>query len=166
MNRGAYPPHRHLDDDASGDILPMRLRSDFVLGAFMNAYVSHGGLATSSEIVHPLRSFWCQPLSMVATWIVHRRVLSLPWRSQLLLPLFQFVRPRMTLLPEVSALVSKLGDCMEDESVASWLVTPNAWLRSELPIDVVLSDPEVGIEGADHDRLVLIDRRVHLGRAH
>src|ERR1700761_6678040 len=110
MSRDAYL--QNLNDEAAGGGVPMRRRSDIALADLMNAYASHSGLAPSSEIVHMMRPFWRQPLSMVATWIVHRRVLSISWRSQLLLPLFQFVKPRMTLLPEVSASVSKLGDCM------------------------------------------------------
>ena len=58
--------------------------------AMSRAYARSGGLASGDEIARRLRRREAQPLSTIARWIVDRRIVSLDWQSQMLIPLFQF----------------------------------------------------------------------------
>jgi Protein of unknown function (DUF2384) len=137
----------------------MRRRDDVAVATLISDYDAHGGLATADELVRLMRPHWRQPISVLARWIVGCRLVSFPWRSQILLPRFQFVRPRMTPNEAASDAARALGECMQDEAVARWFVAPNAALAGAPPVDVLLSDPDAVVEAAHEARSALAGRR-------
>ncbi len=138
---------------------PMRRGTDVSVARLMAAYDVHGGLATSDEVVFLMRPHWRQPVSVLAKWIVNRRLVSFSWRDQLLLPRFQFERPHMTPYKAVADSAFELGEYLEDQCVARWFVEPNRSLRQARPIDALHSDPDSVVEAAQAVRVALIDKR-------
>ena len=117
-------------------------------------YGLHGGLASGDEVAWRMRRHWDQPISLVAKLIVRREVVSLVWRSQLLLPLFQFTMRDMRVLPVVRDVLCELTGVFDDWEIASWIARPNALLRNERPVDLVSIDDEGLVQAARTDRFV------------
>lgn len=138
---------------------PARRRDDAVLSELMDRYGAHGGLASTDEIIGLMRPWWRQPISMLAKWIVGRKVVSFAWRTQILLPLFQFERPRMTPHQGVAEAALELADLMDDEGLAAWFVRPSEWLAQAVPIDRVVSNPDAVAAAARDTRVALMVRR-------
>lgn len=137
----------------------IRRRDDVAMSELLDRYGEQGGLAATPDVVGLMRPCWRQPISMLSHWIVGRRVVSFASRGQILLPLFQFLRPRMTphdCIQEVSAL---LDDLVDDEGLATWFVRPSAWLGQAMPVDRVVADPRAVLEAARRTREQLTARR-------
>lgn len=132
--------------------IPGRRRDDARLSTLMSSFGDLGGLVSSDEVVSLMRPYWRQPISMLARWIVTQQLVSFDWRGQLLLPLFQFERPRMTPRKSVVDAVRVLAEVLDGEAIALWFVEPNAWLRDEKPVLVALSEPAALLEAALHAR--------------
>lgn len=137
----------------------MRRRDDLAVVRLIADYDAHGGLATSDEVVLLMRPYWRQPVSTLAKWIVNRQLVAFSWRDQLLLPLFQFARPRMAPRAAVSDSALELGEYLEDQGVARWFVEANRSLHQATPVDVLLSDPDSVVEAARATRVALADER-------
>jgi hypothetical protein len=58
-----------------------------VVAAF---FAARGGLKSGDEVVALMRKHFDQPISVLAHWIVERKLLSLRLNGQLLIPMFQF----------------------------------------------------------------------------
>jgi len=152
--------HRGHVEPADGVFgCPMRRRDDVYLSSLMDSYGTHGGLSSHDEVVGAMRSYWRQPVSILARWIVDRRIVSFVWKSQILLPLFQFARPRMAPHQGVVDACTELNDVMDDEGLAGWFIQPNACLESAAPADRAVAEPEAVIEAARRARLDLVSRR-------
>ena len=131
-----------------------RRREDAVLMEVMQGYRRRGGFASGEELVQIMRPSWRQPISVLARWIVSRQVLTFTWRSQILLPLFQFEEPRMRPLDGVVAVTTELKDVFDELELAEWFVKPNAWLGDDTPVDRVIADPLAVLEAARADRFI------------
>jgi len=142
--------------------VPMRRRDDWTVARLIDGYDIRGGLATTDELVLMMRPHWRQPISMLAKWIIGRRVVSFSWREQLLLPLFQFTRPRMVPIEVVSDSVFELAECLQDQAVATWFIDPNEALGQERPIDRLPSDAVAVVEAARRTRRLVADRRARV----
>src|ERR1700759_4193117 len=70
--------------------VPQRRREDVVLADLIAGYGAHGGLASTDEVVGLMRPHWRQPISILARWIIGRKVVSFMGRTQFVLPVFQF----------------------------------------------------------------------------
>jgi hypothetical protein len=127
-----------------------RRRDDARLSTLMSSFGERGGVASSDEVISLMRPYWRQPISMLARWIVTRQLVNFTWRTQLLLPLFQFDRPRMTPREGVVDAVRVLAEGLDDEAIALWFVEPNPWLQGASPMSVELSDPDGLLEAARH----------------
>lgn len=145
-------PAQGVSGFGPGVALPGRRRDDARLSTLMSNFGEHGGIASSDEIHELMRSHWRQPISMLARWIVTRQLVNFTWRTQLLLPLFQFERPRMTPRESVVDAVRALADSFDDEGIALWFVEPNAWLQDARPVSVEVSDPAAVLDAALHAR--------------
>lgn len=138
---------------------PLRRRDDIVLTELLDSYSSHGGLVPPEGIISLMRPHWRQPSSTLAKWIAARKVVSFAWRSQLLLPTFQFERPRMTPRQGVAEVALELVELMDDQGVATWFVRPTPWLKQATPLETILFDSDAVVEAARRTRHALIARR-------
>jgi len=118
------------------------------------AFRASGGIAGGDELASRLRRRSEQPISMLARWIVERRAVSFPWRSQTLLPLFQFDLSTMTLRPAVVETVCELKDVFDDWDLALWFARPNAWLSDSAPVNLIEVDTAAVLNAARADRFI------------
>lgn len=105
------------------------------------AFADTGGLVSGEELADLIRQQCCrdarleasQPVSLVARWIVSRKVVMIesPWGH--LLPMFQFDLPRAALHPGVPMVLAELRGALEGAELALWFVTPNEWLHGARP---------------------------------
>ena len=134
----------------SAPLVPARLRrrDDAIALDLLEGYGRRGGLATGDELALRLREHWRQPISVVARWVVARKVISFGWRGQLLLPLFQFEFPRGNPHPGVVEAAMALHETMDELAVAAWFLRPQPWLGGAAPADRVVDDPRAVVEAA------------------
>ena len=125
-------------------------RASEVLQAFRRT----GGLLSGDELTFLLRGRSSQPISMLARWIVERRVVSFGWHGEYLLPMFQFDRADMTVRRSVSAILDEFEGTFDDWDLATWFAMPNRWLEDEAPVDALLVDPHAVLQAARADRFI------------
>ena len=118
------------------------------------AYALHGGLAAGEQVAWCMRREWDQPVSTLAKWIVRREVVNLVWRSQILVPVFQFSGTNMQVRPVVRQLLAELRDVFDDWEITAWFAQPNAFLRDERPLDLINVDDAGLLQAARTDRFV------------
>ena len=102
-----------------------------------SAFVRHGGMSCSNEVVRRMRGHKEQPISVLAKWIASRKVIAIDWRSSLLLPMFQFEPASFDLRPGCAEIVSELADFSDDWSIALWFAAPHPGLGGLPPVDVL-----------------------------
>jgi hypothetical protein len=127
---------------------------DAEFAAMVRAYHRNGGVADAEYITQLLRKRTLQPISTLARWIVARHVVSFVWRSQTLLPLFQFDLSDMSLNASASAAAHELSGAYDDWGVASWFARPNPGLQDRTPVDLIAVDPAAVLDAAREDRFV------------
>jgi hypothetical protein len=125
-------------------------RASEVLRAFRRT----GGLVSGDELTFLLRGHTSQPISMLARWIVERRVLSFGGHGAYLLPMFQFDRTDMTVRRHVTAILDELEGTLDDWDLATWFALPNAWLGDDAPVDALPLDPQAVLHAARADRFI------------
>ena len=119
-----------------------------------SAFRRTGGLASGDEVARLLRRQSEQPISTLARWIVAREVVSFEWRSQTLLPLFQFDRHDLLLRPRAAHIVQELAGTFDDWETALWFAQPNAWLHDMAPADAIVHNAAEVFHAARADRFV------------
>ena len=142
-----WPPEAALE--ATWDLLQQR-RFDAMRAAFRR----HGGLMPADQICALLREHWDQPLSRLARWIVQREVVSVSWQSQVWLPLFQFERPSLDVMPAAARIVHDLRSIYDDWGLAEWFVAPHDLLAGRAPATDLFHNPCAVFEAARRDRFV------------
>ncbi len=149
-----------LDSAATSQPLavPSRRREDIALAELIDGYGAHGGLASTDELIDLMRPHWRQPISILAKWMIGRKVVNFMSRTQFVLPIFQFARPRMTPNEAVCDCSVELGDFMGVEAFAAWFVRPCGWLGQRMPVDLLSSDPYAVVDAAGKTRLALTAR--------
>ena len=121
--------------------------------ALQHAYRSTGGIVTGESLTLLLREQVEQPISLLARWIVNREIVSLGWRGDVWLPVFQF-DPAGVVQPGVRQIIAELSDAFDDWELAEWFAMPNCWLRGESPASAVgIGAPGV-LQAARADRFV------------
>jgi hypothetical protein len=118
---------------------PSRRREDFVLAELIDGFAGHGGLATRDEIVAMMCPYWRQPIFTLAKWVHARKVFTFTNRSQVLVPLFQFERPRMMPYSAVAEVAVEIADLLEETELAAWFLRPSKCLAEASPADVLAS---------------------------
>ena len=119
-----------------------------------HAYSLHGGLASPDEVARRLRLRSEQPISVLARWIVARKIVNFVWQSQTLIPLFQFELQDMSLRISAVKAIAELTSVFDDWELALWFVQANAWLRDIAPIDRIEEDEAAVLEAARADRFI------------
>jgi len=118
------------------------------------AFRPTGGMVGGDEMARLMRRHSEQPISVLARWIVSREAVSFEWKSQTLLPLFQFDLSDMSLRPGVTGVVRELAGVFEDMSLALWFAESNAWLGDVSPAEVIAVDPASVLDCARADRFI------------
>ena len=118
------------------------------------ALARHGGFVPADRVSELLRAHWDQPLSRVARWIASRDVVSVTWHAEVWLPLFQFERPSLDIVPAVGAIVRELRPVYDDWELAEWFADPHDLLAGRPPAAEMLHDPRAVREAARLDRFV------------
>jgi hypothetical protein len=101
-----------------------------------------------------LRQRTSQPISMLARWIVERRVVSFGLRGEYLVPMFQFEGAYMAVRRSVSAVLAELKGVFDDWDLAIWFASPNDWLGEHAPLHVLPIDPHAVLQAARADRFI------------
>lgn len=116
------------------------------------AFSRTGGLICGDELAGRLGLRLQQPISHVARWIVSRQVLSIVWKSETLLPLFQFDSLDLLPSPVASAAVQELAGAFSDWDIALWFIEPNHLLEDYTPMDALAADGASVIAAARAER--------------
>ena len=103
-----------------------------------------------------MRPYWRQPISVLAKWIVSRKVVSFASGTQLLIPRFQFTRPRMTPSQAIADCSLELGEFVDDQAFAAWFVRPCEWLGQRMPVDLLSTTPDAVVDAATRTRFALM----------
>jgi hypothetical protein len=129
--------------------------ADFAaFSALASAYRRCGGLACGDELLRLAGSRIPQPISALARRIVSREVISLSWQSVVLLPMFQFELPTMSLREGPRRVLLELDGVFDDWELARWFVEPNCWLADAAPIDRIDNDLPGVLQAARADRFI------------
>ena len=102
-----------------------------------SAYAPHGGMLRSDEAVRHMREHWDQPISVLAKWIVARAMITIDWRYDILIPMFQIDTRSRGLRPGCREIVAELRDVMDDWDIARWFAAGNPWLAGATPVDML-----------------------------
>lgn len=117
-------------------------------------FSTSGGVATGTEVAERLRTKVGQPVSLVARWIVDRRVIAFSCGAGQLLPLFQFDFAAGCVRGGVALAMAELVGLTNDDELACWFAQPNAWLQGAAPAQVLPRDAGAVIAAARADRIV------------
>ncbi len=119
-----------------------------------SALARQGGCLAADEVCRLLRAHWDQPLSRVARWIARREVVSVSWRAQFWIPLFQFERPSLDLQPAACDVIGALRPIYDDWELAEWFARPHDLLAGRSPASRLACDPDAVREAARRDRFI------------
>jgi len=118
------------------------------------AFGRTGGCMPQEIVASHLRHRAVRPSTMFADWIAARAVVSFPWGSHRLVPLFQFHANDMSLSQGTADVVLELVDVFDDWNLALWFAQPNTWLENAAPIDVIEHDQTAVHAAARADRYI------------
>ncbi len=129
------------------------------VGALLTAYMPIGGVWSGHELVSEIRPCRSQPISIVARWLVDRRIVNVTWRAETWIPRFQFDRSPCEVgvggpLLGVQRCIADLCGFLDDLEVAEWFARPNSWLQYRRPSLLVAEDAEAVVQAARADRFV------------
>lgn len=119
----------------------------------LDDYRASGGLMRAPELASLWRRHGIGGTDLLAHWIQNRKVISFEWQSTIWLPMVQFTRHTMSLVPGVEDILAELVTVFNDSDVALWFSLPNSWLADRSPADALASAaPEVllAARGARH----------------
>lgn len=150
MNAISIQPVRQM----APPVCRWRCGADARASEVMDVYRRKGGLASGDQLTPLLRRRTSQPISMLARWIVERRVVSFAWQGEYLLPMFQFDGGDMDVRRPVSAVLDEFDGTFDDWDLATWFALPNAWLGDSAPVDVLERDPHAVLQAARADRFI------------
>lgn len=126
---------------------------DFI--RMLDGYRSSGGVASAPVIAGTLRKGREDGHAAVARWIAAGHVVYFPWSDEHWLPLFQFARPGMSLLPGLARVLIELKPVLDPWDIAQWFVHPSPWLGGELPASLLPTQARHVLEAARADRFAL-----------
>ncbi|PJB41164.1 MAG: hypothetical protein CO105_14635 [Comamonadaceae bacterium CG_4_9_14_3_um_filter_60_33] len=134
-NANAYHPFAHQPQIGPPD-------RQFI--EMLDAYRESGGLMRLPELASLWHGHGLSGTRRLAHWIQNRKVICFDWGSTLWLPMVQFNRSTMTLLPGFEDILAELVTVFNDSDLAQWFSVPNTWLAGRSPADALASAaPEV-----------------------
>lgn len=109
--------------------------------ALMQQVYQAGGLCDGDRVARSLRRHRDQPVSVLARWIVERRIVNFNHQGTAWIPLFQFDPASMDITPAVAAIVAELAPAFDDWDLALWFASPNESLQGAAPATFIAQDP-------------------------
>lgn len=117
---------------------------DWQFIAMLDAYRESGGLMRAPELARMWQRHGISGTDLLAHWILKRKVISFEWQATIWLPMVQFNRSTMTLVPGFEEIQAELAAVYNDSDVAQWFSLPNTWLADRSPANALVSAaPEV-----------------------
>lgn len=154
--RSWFPPaveRRACADPAPRGLAPMAA-PEAEFAELCRGLQASGGLVAADQLAAMMRHGSAQPLSRLARWIVSRQVVTVPWRSQTLLPLFQFGECGACLRPGLPAVMTELTHVFDDRELALWFARCNSSLGGAVPADCLATRPVDVWQAARTDRFI------------
>lgn len=124
--------------------------------AMLDSYRATNGLARAQEVFTMYKSHHGNDVATLARWIVKREVVSFDWQSKVWVPLFQFDRSHMSILPSMNAVLSVLNPVFGHWEMALWFAQPNSSLLGRTPAEALDSDPHGVLNAACSDRFISV----------
>jgi hypothetical protein len=118
------------------------------------AYDASGGVIDCDTLSTRLRDASTQPISILARWIVERRVVSFNWRGRTLLPAFQFDLGQLSPRAEMREVIAELPEEFDEGDLADWFARDNVWLAGRAPAAALASDLPAVLHAARADRFI------------
>ncbi len=128
--------------------------SEASLASLLSSLRSSGGVLAGDRLVLLLRDFHPQPISWLARAIVKRELVHITWRSQVLVPMFQFKLEDMSVREGISDVLATLVSIYDDWELAHWFAEPNEWLHGRSPAELIGLDARGVHDAARADRFV------------
>lgn len=116
--------------------------------SLMDVFEACGGVVGGDAMASRLSRHWSQPVSVLARWIVERRVLHFHRRGLLMLPAFQFDPADGTVRAAVTQMIGQLCNVLDDRELAQWFAMPHALLQGGLPVRAIGGDAPAVFEAA------------------
>jgi hypothetical protein len=108
------------------------------------AYRESGGLLRAPELASMWQHHGTVDTDLLAHWVLKRKVISFEWHATIWLPLVQFNRTTMSLVPGFEEIQAELVAVYNDCDLAQWFSLPNTWLADHTPASALASAaPEV-----------------------
>ena len=130
------------------------LASGIEFARMNSAYARHGGMLRSDEAVRQMRELWDQPISVLAKWIVARTMITIDWRREVLIPMFQIDLCEGRLRPGCAEIIRELRDVMDDWEIARWFSVGNPWLGGSPPVDIMVTSSREAFHAARVARFI------------
>lgn len=122
----------------------------------LDSYRATSGLARAPEVFVMYKSRQGNDVATLARWIVKRDVVSFDWQSKVWVPLFQFDRAHMSVLPGMNTVLSVLTPFFDPWEMAIWFSQPNRCLQFRTPAEEMRSDPRGVLSAACMDRFIAV----------
>jgi hypothetical protein len=116
--------------------------------ALMEVFQDCGGVVGGDAMAARLSRHWAQPVSVLARWIVERRVLHFYQHGLLVLPAFQFDSADGTVRATVTQVIGQLRSVLDDRELAQWFALPHALLQGGLPVRAIGCNASAVFEAA------------------
>lgn len=112
--------------------------------AMRNAYRESGGLMRAPDMASRWQGHNISDVNQLTQWIQNRQVISFEWQATVWLPMVQFNRGTMTLVPGFDEIQAELVAVYNDCDVAQWFSLPNSLLADRSPASALVhAAPEV-----------------------
>lgn len=107
----------------------------------LSLYQQAGGVESCDTLACLLRPHVAQPVSVVAHWLVERKIIAFDWRSRTFIPMFQFSMHDMSPRADVLQVVAMLAPVFDASQLALWFVQPNTALAGSTPVEKFRREP-------------------------
>ncbi len=134
--------------------LAQHIERDRCFVALLRDLRETGGLMRGDEVAGLMLQRGAGDVARLARWVVTRQVLSLDWRGDWWIPMFQFNLADMRLKNETGEVAGELAPAFDNWALAQWFATPNAWLHDRMPASVLGDDFDGVLQAARADRFV------------
>lgn len=114
-----------------------------------DAFVREFPVYTSAEVAQLAGSRAANTHALANRWRTEGKVFTVSWGGSEAFPAFQFDssgRP----LPQISSVIEIFPKGSGGWEIAMWFVTPNSWLGSRRPVDLLSSEPAAVTLAARH----------------
>jgi hypothetical protein len=122
----------------------------------LDSYRATSGLARAQEVFTMYKVHHGNDVATLARWIVKRDVVTFDWQSKVWVPLFQFDRTNMSILPGMNLVLSVLNPFLGPWEMAIWFAQPNRCLQGRTPAEAMRSDPHGVLSAACMDRFIAV----------